>query len=525
MLTDVPTDIGALKIDCLARWQNNFCLAMSCDEFDAMTNDIQSLWVSAASGLDQLEREVFLCDGFPFWFNQILHAHIWKNDIGPSAKNLKSTELSNNFLTPDWSSIGSQHERAWQKNNYLMTLRSVAKTFIGLRLENLTKTLPVGAPLDFCLGSNSILRSEYMSERGILARHLYPSQLIGKLDIKCTHSDKFMNDIRSFFDEVFALKWSLRAGFDKSFKSSLIATIFERQAFLKSIYKSVLQKKILPGSHLLVNESARPVHKVIAAAWRYQGGRSVGFHHGAAAGERIHKDRAIREYFAYSDFVCPNRAVARAFSKEFELGTRDLPVTACNFDYVVKPNNASGLHAKSETSLIQIADIAKPRKVLIMGYPMNAIRYYAHHGMNWQSRLNLELKIVQLLLKSGCEVCYKAHPERTKYVSKIMQSVGASVYEEKFENLSVSPDYYIVTYSESSSFPQVLRTKTPILFVNPQLDTWQKQHSKLIKQRCIIIDSCVRADGEIWFDASQIRGALKKKFIQISSEYYDSFYT
>ena len=43
-------------------------------EFDDYTSAAIKMWLRDASHLSGIERQIFLCDGFPFWFNQFVFA-------------------------------------------------------------------------------------------------------------------------------------------------------------------------------------------------------------------------------------------------------------------------------------------------------------------------------------------------------------------------------------------------------------------------------------------------------------------
>ena len=87
-------DIGAIDISCIVQWQENLDLKVSHREFDEVTKKIIDLWLERSHELDYADQRVFLSDGFPFWFNQIMHAAMIKSRLGAVQKKLSFSALS-----------------------------------------------------------------------------------------------------------------------------------------------------------------------------------------------------------------------------------------------------------------------------------------------------------------------------------------------------------------------------------------------------------------------------------------------
>jgi hypothetical protein len=523
-MNKVPTDIAALTQMDLDAWHNNFELTLSCHDYNSMANEIYSAWRRAALRMEPIQCDIFLCDAFPFWFSQILHANIVKNDIKSAGMEYEATELSKNFFLPDWGFFADQYKLGWQNNSLLMTAKSFVKTLSSLNASKAIRVLGGENLKAICLGSDSHLRSQYILDKGLSVTHMYPAQLVGNLSLEKEISPIFKKEVTAFLEEISMTSWFTQAGADSDFRAKLEEVLCRRLSILNEIYQAVLEKQINESDMLLVNESAKPIHKIISSAWRQKGGTSVGFHHGSAAGEILHESRALKEYFAYSKFVCPNSNIANSFNEEYNLGAAGLGLMPCCFDFV-RPTRGKSQTERVEKVVPAYTSCGQQRKsVVLMGYPMNALRYHSHEGMYWQCRLNLEIKLVKLLFGWGCHVYYKMHPERSEHVGRIMQNYGAKVLGGKIEDFSFTPDFFLITYSESSSFPILLKTKTPILFVNPQHHRWQLGHKNKIAKRCLIIDSHVTPSGDICFDEGQIKSALHRKDFTLTDEYYDCFY-
>ena len=132
------------------------------------------------------------------------------------------------------------------------------------------------------------------------------------------------------------------------------------------------------------------------------------------------------------------------------------------------------------------------------------------------------MSMVHASVSSGLRLSHKN--KQLGFQLILIQNIVAKVLGGKIEEISFTPDFFLITYSESSSFPILLKTRTPILFVNPQYHRWQLGHKNKIAKRCLMIDSHVTPSGDICFGDAQINSALHRKDFTLTDDYYDFYY-
>ena len=81
-----------------------------------------------------------------------------------------------------------------------------------------------------------------------------------------------------------------------------------------------------------------------------------------------------------------------------------------------------------------------------------------------------------------------------------MEKFGAKVLYGKIEESKFSPDITLITYSSTSSFPTVLRSGSPVIFINCYQQDWGKDHLEALTKRCVVFDAELKKEGRIAFD-------------------------
>ena len=516
-------DIGAIDISCIDQWQESLDLKVSHREFDEVTKKIIDLWVERSHELGYADQRVFLSDGFPFWFNQIMHAAMIKSRLGAGQKKLLFSALSSGFFEPDWTQIGSHYQKTWRSRRCNFRLRSFLKNLRHRQALSFPRQRNNKNCRALGIGSNDDLKKKFSEENALVVNHTYP-QLIAKApppDIE--HSKNFKCFVNAFLEGLFSSVLLDYLGEIPFQKTVIVEALCQRHAFLTWVYRQTLKRKPKMNEKLLVTEAGKSIHKVISCAWSDAGGSSIGFHHGHHRGETLLKDRTSFEFFAYDAFVCPNGVTAKAYADQSRAEDPDHSFCKCVF-VTSKNENGTSFYTCVEKKTLVKFNPQKKKSVMLMGFPMTSQVYYGHLGCFWATQLDLHLRVIRRLVAEKYEVYYKVHPERVSPTDQIVEKLGAKVLYGNIEESKFSPDITLITYSSTSSLPTVLRSGSPVIFINCHHQDWDKHYLEALKKRCFVFNAELKNEGQIAFDEKLLSEVLSRNEFEHWDSYINAFY-
>jgi hypothetical protein len=507
------TDITAIEDSDINDWIAGFQLAVSDQEFNSMAAIVDDTWKALLEMLEDGDFDIVLADNAPAYLTQYIHGCMVKQRAFELGADLRVGAVSsafygqepNNHLVRKSGSFYSQ---------YRLAAKRLAKNVVFNRHHGfLGRLRGIISPDMIALGSNDPLRERYVHAQKITVDSNYVSLLLGNLG---KGKEKLGSTLHSFVLEFLdTISCQILEKFAVPIDRQRLQELLQgRLEFLSEVHCRALEAN--PKTDILVTESANPVHKTIAGAWRRRGKRAIGFHHGHAIGELRIANREYNEFAAYDQFICPDELSADALARVYASS----PISkrrAVSFD--APPNPVSSSY-KLRGGFVQ-----QVRRVMIMGYPMNAMRYPFFNGMYWESRLELEIRLVKLLLGAGFEVAYKVHPDRREPVSSIMRKLGVQVLGGKFEEITNHADAVVITYFGSSSVPFILRTNLPVYLIDPHDGLWDKDYKALLARRCEIFESHFTERGIAEFDEERFIGKLRTVQNGPDYSYVEKYYS
>ena len=122
--------------------------------------------------------------------------------------------------------------------------------------------------------------------------------------------------------------------------------------------------------------------------------------------------------------------------------------------------------------------------------------------VDWEARLIAHLK------SWGYEVILKPHPESRNTAPKALLDLGATLFEERFEEVYHHADTVLLGQQESTVFFGVIGTRMPIVLPVPSLEPWQDDMRVLAEKRCYFADTEVGGDGRLATDWEHLRRGL-----------------
>jgi hypothetical protein len=509
------TDITQLDVQGIDRWVKEFHWPVSSTEYEALTQLVQSQWERACLELAGEDSDVAFSDSSPNWIVALAHAAVVRIRTQRVGTKLVVGQQSRLLYTPDWECLARGHDLLLTQPTWRFTIRR------WLRNAAFNRELPFGRrlgvfvnPNAVALGSNDPLRAQYAGLHKLGVDNTYlPLLLTGASNRSL--SPELRRQVLTFLDSICT---SVAQQFGTPLDlHGMCQAIEGRLGTLLAVHRQV--SRCARAVPLLVTESAKSLHKVAACAWRAGGGTAVGFHHGHAAGEMSLPARAYTEFFAYDEFICPTEASALAFAADYE--TTPLAELRPTRFTVADATQYSGASVSRRSTN---GFPRRVRRVMVMGFPMNSQRYLGHKTLFWAYQLELEIKLVKLLVNSHFDVLYKAHPERPHPVSEVMDALGCTVILEPFEQVHRTADAFIVNYTFSSTFPVILGSERPVYLLDFERALWKPVYRDLLAKRCVIIPVEADSEGRIQFDENQLLRRLSGEQSYPDYSYVERYY-
>jgi len=221
-------------------------------------------------------------------------------------------------------------------------------------------------------------------------------------------------------------------------------------------------------------------------------------------GNAWEKFSAYVEAAVCDEFICPTASAARFHEEEYTKGG------ISKFHAAVFRSGETryyyDLYRKCRTK----PSSSRIKTIMVMGYPMNAVRYLYSAADFFLFQLDVELRLVRLLKENGFKVIYKMHPERQREAAGIFEGLCDAVSVEPFEKVWHQGDAFFFGCTTSTTFGFALCTNRPIFVLDVEGRKWNSEAYELLRRRCVMISSGFREGNRIEFDQSEILQELSK---------------
>ena len=502
----LPADIQAIKKTSLDVFQKGMPWPVTDQDFFLMVRFVLDGFESLYLQLSDDELDIVLAD-FSFVSMLIKHFHAMLVLESCRNKNLSLiiSSYSNPLYEPDWNSLGRMFHQAIHPR-HSRHLRRLAMNFVfnGSSLSLFDQVKGFFSPDGLGLCSKSTLRTEYLRQKKLYIDYHYWDTFFGKFDLTTqndltgglkTKLKEFVGSIADFLSQRFAIDLSV---------TPIIRCWFERLTLLNSVYAAVIEKKTLTKLFLFT-ETGQPLNRVVAHAYKHKGLNVVSFSHGNDSGGSTDQVMSYLGPSSCTEYVLPTKASARSLQKIYQK-TKISEIHKTEF-VSTKTDFYQRLWKKNQL----IPFPSRIQKVMILGYPMNANRYYFNKALFWHFQLDLEIRLISLLQKYGFQVLYKIHPDRVSEAQYIFESLNVQIIAEPFENVWQQADALLIKNTASSTFGFALCVNRPIFLLDLNEADWQSDHYQLIKKRCEMIPAWVDESNQIQFEHNQLIQSLSRK--------------
>jgi len=259
---------------------------------------------------------------------------------------------------------------------------------------------------------------------------------------------------------------------------------------------------------LLISGLGSQIHRLYCSAWRYAGGRVIGFTHGCSYSHGYSPGvfnllSVVDQYVASSK---GDEEITRQSAKDF-FPDYEMPKIVHLKNNIYKP---------LFDRLQRDPPVNKIKKIMVVG---TVVKYFYTIDTEYHtfSFLYNDIQLIKTLKKAGYYITYKPRPETMHETYGIFEMYADDVLKEKLEDVYNSADCLIFSSPYSTAFGFSLLTNKPIVLMNVEGYLWYPRAFDLIKKRCRIVEA-YPADGRIVFDEKELVKAVELSLNNIDYE-------
>ncbi len=316
--------------------------------------------------------------------------------------------------------------------------------------------------------------------------------------------NKFLYEIKESYSFVNKTAFErLKAHVVDCFSNSLML-FYQNLAFMKKF-------DLRP---LLVTGLGYPIHRIFCSAWRYAGGKVIGFTHGNSYCHqytpKIYYELNMVDLYVTSSQG--HKEIVKQSAKDF------MP------DYKI-PNI---IHLEKKiynpifSKLQNNTTVNKIKKVMIIS---GLLKGYFNIDAEYHpfAFLYNDLKLIKTLKKAGYYVIYKPDFHELNEAKSIFEAYVDEVIIERFEDVYSYADCIFWSSSPySTTFGFALLSNKPIVFLNVKGYIWYPRALELLRKRCSVVKADA-IDGKIVFDEKDVLVAIENSLENINYDILHEF--
>ncbi|MCW5698803.1 MAG: hypothetical protein KIT00_03065 [Rhodospirillales bacterium] len=480
----VAADVEAVRAEGLASWRTAYWCPVLKDDFVTLVENVTRAFARLLRDTDPVARDILLADMSFVLVHVVQHMHAREVESSCRRKGarLSRSHLSDAYYRPDWHDIETAYDRMEVgKFRWRDRFRAIAKSAVFNRHLLSPRGRGPGSWRSnaWAIGSNSWLRYWYAQMHGLHCRFFDGPDLFDAPSFfDDVESGLSRNLLHSFFEELSRILHD-RCG--EALDCDLLTSSWmTRLSRVRAFYDQIALRSDLPETILLTNQG-NPMNRIAVLAAKRQGVHVVGFSHGNEPGNVDVRATGWVQHAPCSEFVCISKLSAEIHADNY--GKSDLADL-----YNVVFSSAETCHYTDLATRAAREPLpASVRRVMLIGYPLLALRYPVRGGMYFPYQLGLQTQIIESLVANGFEPLYKAHPEMKGVGDAFFRELGAEIVSEPFEKSWMKADALIFTYPTTTTFGVAVCTNRPIVLFDIEGIQWNPQPRELLKNRCAFV--------------------------------------
>jgi hypothetical protein len=516
-----PIDIAGIKNIGVEEWLENYYIPVTGRENYLIYNKVQTAYLSV---LKKTQNDVvyriaisnsFIPNHVSRYILELLRLIRLKDKgygyiIGQKKEKIPSdisaygfTGLSGINLICKRISVLTPQERA--KN----ILRTIKCNILPEHLTNKNYLKNISKPY-YCIGQRTLHEIvSFCRENEIAPIHLSPTIFAKKVPVKTNNDSqyvemmefimKFLNLVRKrhpiIDNSAFEL---LRKSIEDCFRDSL--SFFRQNIRVFGKHK--------PKNLLFSSGFGCQIHRLFCSAWRYAGGRVIGFTHGCSY-SHCYSPIAFHELSIVDQHVTTSKGheeIIKQSAKDF-MPDYKTPNIIHLKNSIYKPLFGK---LQSDPPVNKIKNIMVVGAVVKSYFPIDT-EYHAF------SFLYNDIQLIKILKKAGYYTIYEPRPDTMHETYGIFEKYADDVLKGKLEDVYNRADCLIFSSPYSNTFGFALLSNKPIVIINVEGYLWYPRAFELIKKRCRIVEA-YSADGRIVFDEKELVKAVELSLNNIDYE-------
>jgi len=439
---------------------------------------------------------------------QVLHFNYTKQYCIENKLQLEVGDDSHELLNPDWKIMGKAYMSIeFPHGKLVRVIRRIAKGIVfnrHLSVLGIIRGILFGSKV-VGIGSYDRIKKEYIEKNNIFCEHWDWPDFFEKA--KKEYVSNIDTDLIDEFREL---------AIDNVIDPFLLSVQKHNNNFVKGIdfvqlrsawidrftnaYKlySGLQLLDKPDK-LLVTEVAKPHSKIITLSYQRSGCDVLNFNHGNDAG--LLKQKYLHQALTgHSDkYVLETDVMCHRF--ESSVQDREIESKIKTKYYSVSSDYYSVLR-KSKYHGSRLLD-----KVMLMGYPMNLWRDPDEAYLFFSYRLTLEYCLINMIQSENYRVIYKAHPDRLKEISGVIDDVVYEMKTEPFEDVWMDADVLVFTYVSTTTFCYAVNLPIPIVLIELEGLPWSDGVRDIVEKRVSIVKANIN-QHEVTLNRDELINAI-----------------
>ena len=505
-------DVSAIKEKGIESLLDNYYWPVSDSEFREFVKYTHYEYLKIVHSIDDDDiRNIAIVElSFIAKLQQILHYNYVKKYSHDNNLELINSKLSEEFYNPNWDLISKHYVS-------LSPLLSKTKGLVKRTVKNILfnrhistrryiKNLIFGSNV-IGIGSNDILKKEFIIKKNYFCDHVNATDLYSSKII----SNKQLKDISIRIDNeiITPYIYKLETAKNKFVEGIDITTIKEawksRFTDAARIYLNIISKGKSPC--LLVTELAKPIHKLVTVAYQKLGSDVYCFHHGHDTAVTVHSVGHDITSLHCLKYVVPSCGISNKYQKVYpHLSTK----------YYSSESNWYKLQLKKYICKTN----KKIKKIMLVGFPLNPVRYVDGESCFFYSRIDLEYRLITFLKKNGYSAIYKAHPDRLSEATGLYEGVVDEIISSPFETIINSTDCFLFTHSSSTTFGYALLTNKPIFLIDINSSNVELDSYNLLRKRVDMIPSYTVKSTRIFFDKDIMLKKMRRSPVGVQDNSY-----
>jgi len=506
------TDIGAVSRVGIGAVRN--CIwPVDGHAYDTIYTAVLDSFTDYVSTADERSADLCMSDtAFFDYLVQTLHYSLLKNNATKRGLSLVTSESSLTLMLPEWLEVGFYYDRIFQVQPHRRELQKIYRNFKynTHRVSACFRCIGIPSESRWIFGATTLnwLEEQFLedSNQVYVFRDWNDTYWMPSSSLKSAYGEERQRLKNRVAGPLIENIRDRLVNVDTPLDWKLIAQAFgDRLSTLSIIYDRVLATKHAPLDIVATAEND-PRRKIFLVALQRRGVKVTGFLHGDPIYGVYKQPYTIAMTMGHiKTYITPSSTSADLHN--YHYGSRFGDQFDTNFfgyqtDYYSRASKTGGIYSRTTSNASE--------KVMIVGFPMNTIRYYDDHSLFFYHKLLLEINLIAALRKIGCFVIYRAHPDRLNHIVKLISPMVDNMSVDSFSQELSMVDTLIFSHPTTSTFGETLLTnKNMILLENGACDSWDSLGRYYIEKRCHFVDVLEDDHGQPGVDIDQLAAALR----------------